>query len=241
VIPINYHYEISAWIYQVIHDGDPVFSKWLHEMGYADDKKRFRLFTFSHLIIPKRKIQGDRIIIHSDDIQLIVSFLPLDAINHFIQGLFRHQELRLGDRQSQVPFRVISVEGIIEPEFRDEMSFRSLSPILVSMNIPGEKYARYLSPEHPEFGELFFRNLREKWKAFSGKPYDTGESEERLTISSPIKKKGILIKAGTPMESKLIGYQFDFRLDAPAELIRIGYYTGFGEKNSMGFGCVEIK
>ena len=43
------------------------------------------------------------------------------------------------------------------------------------------------------------------------------------------------------MESKLIGYQFDFFLDAPAELIRIGYYTGFGEKNSVGFGCVGIK
>jgi hypothetical protein len=30
-------------------------------------------------------------------------------------------------------------------------------------------------------------------------------------------------------------------LNAPVELIKTGYYAGFGEKNSMGFGCVEIK
>ena len=241
MFPINYQYELSSWIYKVIHFGNPEFARWLHESGFMNDRKQFRLFTFSNLIIPEKNVNGDRLIIRSPTIYLYISILPLETISHFISGLFRNQEFRLGDRESQVPFRVITVEGIPKPDFHNTMSFTALSPLLISIKKPEDRYARYLSPDQPEYSFLFFRNLKEKWKAFSGKPYDTGESEERLTITSPIKKKGILIKAGTPMESKLIGYQFDFFLDAPAELIRIGYYTGFGEKNSVGFGCVGIK
>ncbi|MBN1199700.1 MAG: CRISPR-associated endoribonuclease Cas6 [Bacteroidales bacterium] len=240
IIPINYQYEVSAWIYRVIGQGDPAFSAWLHEQGYADDKKQFRLFTFSNLIIPNRTIRGDRIIIGSDAVRIIVSFLPHEAITHFIQGLFRNQEFRMGDRQSQVSFRVTSVEGQPGPSFHDRMIFRAISPILISQSLPGEKYARYLAPDHPDYTHLFFNNLKEKWKAFTGKDYPSYSGREDISIISPVRKKGILIKAGTPMESKLIGYSFDFRITGPADLIRLGYYTGFGEKNSMGFGCVEV-
>jgi len=240
ILPINYQYEVSAWIYRVIGQGDPAFSKWLHEQGYADDKKQFRLFTFSNLIIPDKSIRGDRIVIGSESIRIIISFLPHEAITHFIQGLFRNQEFRLGDRQSQVSFRVTSVEGLPEPLFHHEMSFRSLSPTLVTQMIPGERYARYLAPDHPEYTHLFFSNLNEKWKAFTGKVYHNHNGPEAISPTSTVRKKGILIKSGTPMESRLIGYSFDFRITGPADLIRLGYYTGFGEKNSMGFGCTEV-
>lgn len=30
---------------------------------------------------------------------------------------------------------------------------------------------------------------------------------------------------------------YNFELEATAELIRIGYLAGFGEKNSLGMGC----
>ena len=30
VLPINYQYELSAWIYRVIHQSNPVFAEWLH-------------------------------------------------------------------------------------------------------------------------------------------------------------------------------------------------------------------
>lgn len=239
IIPINYQYEVSAWIYRVIGHGDPAFSAWLHEQGYADDKKQFRLFTFSNLIIPDRSIRGDRIVIGTDSIRIIVSFLPDEAITHFIQGLFRNQEFRLGDRQSQVSFRVTAVEGLPEPVFHNKMTFRAISPILVTQHIPGEKYAHYLAPDHPDYTHLLFNNLKEKWKAFTGQMYPNHSGTEEISLMSPIRKKGILIKSGTLMESKLIGYSFDFGTTGPADLIRLGYYTGFGEKNSMGFGCVE--
>jgi len=54
------------------------------------------------------------------------------------------------------------------------------------------------------------------------------------------REKGITIKAGKPDQTKIVGYLFTFHLEAPAELLRIGYYAGFGEKNSIGFGCGEV-
>ena len=46
-LPINYQYELSAWIYKVLNDGDPIFSEWLHFKGYKSKNKPFKLFTFS--------------------------------------------------------------------------------------------------------------------------------------------------------------------------------------------------
>jgi CRISPR-associated endoribonuclease Cas6 len=36
------------------------------------------------------------------------------------------------------------------------------------------------------------------------------------------------------------GYLCEFELQAPAELLRLGFQAGFGEKNSLGFGCAEV-
>lgn len=241
MLPLNYQYELSAWIYQVLHHGSPDFSKWLHDHGFLNARKQFRLFTFSNLAIPERKVMDDRLEILSGMASMVISMLPVETIRNFITGIFRDQLFTLGDRISQVPFRVVAVEAMPEPAFRDTMTFTALSPLLISFKTPEDRYARYLSPSDPEYSILFFRNLKEKQIAFTGKPCDFDEKEGNFKPLSEFRKKGILIKAGTPMQSKLIGYRYEFRITAPLELIRLGYYTGFGEKNSMGFGCAEMK
>ncbi len=40
ILPINYQYELSGWIYKVIHQGDAMFSEWLHNNGYMNEKKQ---------------------------------------------------------------------------------------------------------------------------------------------------------------------------------------------------------
>ncbi len=241
ILPLNYQYELSAWIYRVLNHGNPEFSGWLHEKGYTDDQKSFKLFTFSNLDVPRRKIQGDRMEIIGKNIYLIISMLPDEVVSHFITGIFRDQVFRLGDRQSQVPFRVSTIEGLAEPSFSGCMSFRAMAPVMISFRYPGDRYARYLAPDIPEYRELFFRNLKEKYRTFFNSECHFDEKDGKLEILTPPRKKGILIKAGTPQESKIIGYQFDFRITASPELIKLGYYAGFGEKNSLGFGCVEVR
>lgn len=31
ILPLNYQYELSAWVYKVLNHGNPEFSGWLHE------------------------------------------------------------------------------------------------------------------------------------------------------------------------------------------------------------------
>jgi len=240
VLPLNYQYELSSWIYHILNNGDPVFSEWLHNQGFTDSNKHFRLFTFSNLIISNRHIRDDRLIIGSRRMQMILSVLPVETIKHFITGLFREQCFSLGDSITQISLLVSQVESLPETKISNCIDFICLSPIVISLKKEKDRYAQYLSPEHPDYGELLIKNLKEKWKAFTKDQFDFDESGAIFRLLSPVYKKGITIKAGKPDQTKIVGYLFTFHLEAPAELLRIGYYAGFGEKNSIGFGCGEV-
>jgi len=239
VLPVNYQYELSAWIYKVINQSDPVFAEWLHDKGFSNDQKQFRLFTFSNLIVPQREIINDRLVIKSDQIELIISTLPEETIQHFVSGIFLDREFTLGDRTSSAGFRINTIEALPIPVFTDEMSFRSLSPIFVSDRVEGHRYAQYLAPDYDGYIHLMINNLKEKFNVYTGKESTYDAHNAALTLLSQSRQKGITIKSGTPQQSKLVGYQYNFKIKADKELLRMGYFTGFGEKNSMGFGCCE--
>lgn len=242
LLPLNYQYELSSWIYKVLNQGDPGFAKWLHSKGYGNNKKRFKLFTFSNLKVDKYKIHADRLKILSPKVILYISFYPLEAITPFITGLFNNQAVTIGDKISKVNFIVRSVENQNEPVFTDEMEFCCISPVIISyIDKDKEKsYADYLHPKGEKFNELFINNLVRKFNVFYKKKINPDDIDFNLEITSTPKSRLITIKAFTTDESKLKGYIFNFKIKAPEKLIRLGYYAGFGEKNSLGFGCVEV-
>ncbi len=56
VLPMNYQYPVSAWIYKVLARGDNQFSEFLHEQGFCmENQKTFKLFTFSNFMFPTDK------------------------------------------------------------------------------------------------------------------------------------------------------------------------------------------
>lgn len=240
-IPINYQYEQSAWIYKTIHNGNPEFSAWLHNLGYLDGKKQFKLFTFSPIIPEKYAINRDRLEIQSNHAITYVSFYTPEAAEPFILGLFSNQHFALGDHISQTQFKISSVEKLPEPRWKDTMVFKTLSPIVLSKKQDESRNARYLSPSDEEFEDLFLKNLESKFKVINNNPgrIETPTRVSVLPHSTP-RSKLIKIKAGTPQETSIRGYLFDFEITAPQELIKLGYYAGFGEKNSLGFGSVEV-
>lgn len=75
-IPLNYQYPASALIYKILSKSGSEFSNWLHENGYSDDKRRFKLFTFSRLFVPRYLIEGAYMQILSDRVDWYISFLP---------------------------------------------------------------------------------------------------------------------------------------------------------------------
>lgn len=243
LLPISYQYELSAWIYRTIHYGNADFARWLHEHGYMDGKKQFKLFTFSKIHMGKYAVQGDRIEIQSPQVAFYTSFYAGEAAEPFIIGLFSNQQFSIGDKKSRVDFRVASIEKLPDPEWKATMQFRTISPVVISVR--AEKHADYLSPEHPEFETYFIKNLVSKYmtvmKQSAGDAFSITfqANPVKFQLLSTPKPKVITIKTGTPSETKIKGYLFDFSLTAPPELLKLGYYAGFGEKNSLGFGSVE--
>jgi CRISPR-associated endoribonuclease Cas6 len=238
LLPLSYQYELSAWIYGVIARSNLAYSTWLHDNGFSltDSHKRFKLFTFSHLWIANARPIADRLSILSNTAELHLSFLPEKSTEEFVKGIFSEKSFSLGDKKSQVHFRVQSIEMLPSPVFKQEAIFQTLSPITVSLHQEIGNIT-YISPEAENYGLLLINNLKEKYRSFYGKPFESDSSFELL--SRP-QSKLITIKVGTESETRVRGYHFKFRLRAEEELLRIGYEAGIGEKGSTGFGMVKV-
>ncbi|HEX2937023.1 MAG TPA: CRISPR-associated endoribonuclease Cas6, partial [Bacteroidales bacterium] len=192
-IPINYQYEQSAWIYKTIHNGNPEFSAWLHNSGYLDGNKQFKLFTFSPIVPEKYAIKHDRLEIQSNHAVTHVSFYTPEAAEPFILGLFNNQHFMLGDHISQTQFKIHSIEKLPEPQWNDTMIFRTLSPIVLSKKQEGSKNARYLAPGEEDFEDLFLKNLENKFKVIDNNP-DRVPDSGRVKLTPRSTPRSKLIK-----------------------------------------------
>ena len=248
-LPFNYQYPLSSWIYRTLGNANAEYASWLHDKGYKYHNHFFKLFTFSGLNIPKFKADGDRMLLQSDSISLEISFFADEAVRYFIQGLFVNQELALGDKISRVELKVTDVLFEPEPELDTDSVFSCLSPICVSeaSMVNGKMRAKYLSPNDEGYETLFYNTLIRKYLSTKEAAVDTGQDQVnslreqcKLQVLSDVKHRLVTIKQGTPEETKIKGYLFDFRMKAPEELIRFAYDAGVGEKGSGGFGMVKI-
>lgn len=248
LLPINYQYEISSWIYKTIHCGNSDFSQWLHQQGYQLENKRYKLFTFSNIFIhPPWKIKGDRIEIFSDEANIQLSFYISEAMGNFIVGLFQQEHIRIGDRKSQARFEIRGIEKIADPPFLPKMQFRCLSPMCLSRAVAAKKTAEYLAPSDERYSSSFFDSLIYKYMAATSAGQTLNELKEQMNEEQPMalrvigktRSRLVKIKTDTPEQTFVRGYMYSFEISAPKYLIEFGFHTGFGEKNTMGFGCVE--
>lgn len=245
LLPLSYQYELSSWLYSRISDADQEFGRFLHAQGYTDEKKRFKFFTFSNLHVPQYEILKDRMLIKSREIHLMVSFLIPEVAQQMIMGIFKEQKLKLGDRISQVELNVSGVEMLPLPEIQAPNAILgAVSPIFISGPIKvGDKLRhQYFHPQDDAYEAYFFQNLMAKYKAAISHgliaPIQDDQYNTQLKVlSKKIRKRGITIKAFTPQETKVIGYQYDFEIHAHPILIRLGLLAGFGGHNAMGFGA----
>jgi CRISPR-associated endoribonuclease Cas6 len=240
-MPINYQYPLQAAIYRTLAQSDRDFSTWLHENGYQQDGKRFKLFTFSNLIVPQYGIdkQRERLIVKSDLVTLYITFLPEKSTQQFIQGLFQQQTIQLADYISGVQFMVREIQVMPSLDYHPYMVFRTLSPVCISLrNERG--HMDYLSPTDPRYELGILTGLLARYDAVNGHPFN-GTPYCHLQLLSEPKSALVRIKAGTHNETRVRGYRYRFKLDLPEELMHIAYESGLGEKGSMGFGMIETK
>lgn len=242
VLPINYQYLISAWVYRTLGNANAEFATQLHEQGYDFRGKQYKLFTFSALKPKWFDINGraKTFILAKNPTVLELSFYIDDAMQHFVIGLFKDQRFSLSSGSFNVDFDVVGIQTLAKPAFQPTMRFRTKTPLCIGQNEEGKEHAQFRSPEDDAYAELLIHNLMRKQRALSKTMKDDKEMEidfpyDFKLLSKP-KSKLFRIKG-----SDIRGYLFDFELTAPTELMEIGYFGGFGEKNSsLGYGMVYV-
>jgi len=252
LVPFNYAYRLSAFIYAVLAEADAQYADFLHAKGYAySSTRRFKLFTFSDLIIPNARIdtRAGGLWVTTPYIEWIVSFYVDQAAQHFIMGLFQDQRCVIATPKHRAEFIIERVEAIPLEITSGTVQLRTLSPVVIA-----EKDRRgmdqYLHPADVQFGPLLVDNLLAKWNSVpravsaSDTPDDdiaTSAVTYRLLPSREAKSRLITIKEDSRAETKVRGYYgFTFELSGPPELLELAVLAGVGRYNAEGFGCVGV-
>ena len=236
-LPINYNHWLAGSIYHSLAKSSREYADFLHDDGYRDGEKRFKLFTFSQLMARHRRVVGERI--HFDSTLSWYVSSPVERfLLHFADTLLTEGRLNLGSHRLNL--KDVSIPRI--PRMRASMYFRCLSPVVMSQarQRDGRRSAHYCLPDDSALSELIRRNLIRKHKVIYGSApandiltfrYDPGyirKKQERVTRL--VDYKGIKIR----------GVLCPFIVEGSPSLIRVGYECGFGEKNSAGFGMAGI-
>jgi CRISPR-associated endoribonuclease Cas6 len=171
---------------------------------------------------------------------LTISFQLPEQTEKFVMGLFKEQHAFIGDKISGIEMEVESIEAIkTDIPNTDTIKLKSLSSIVLGVDVEGEKNEQYVSPLHPEYKALFLKNLVDKYRA-TGKE-NFGIEDMDFELAKLYTKTSMqTIKAGTPAQTKVRGYYFEFELTAPKEMIEVGLNAGFGSMCSLGFGFCEV-
>ena len=235
-LPINYNYFLSGVIYQFLKESDPEYAQFLHQDGYEVENRRFKLFTFSQLMA-QRNIQDDQIHFRSP-LTWYVSSSQEQFLANFAAALMQTGILQIEHHR----LRVQDVEVLRQPRFGPQTTFRCLSPITMSTvrERADKLVTHYCLHDDPQFSELVRQNLIRKYEAVYR--HSPEEKSFAMTFDQEYidKRKGRVTRLVDYKGIKIRGVLSPFHVIGAPELIHIGYECGFGDKNSMGFGMVEV-
>ena len=254
LIPVNYNYQLSAAVYLLLKFGSPEFSQFLHDSGYKIDKKNFKLFTFAlkfhkYSIVNNKEYNGVFFDLLSPEVDLLIASPLVDTfIKNFVIGTFEKQHLYILYKGLKSKFIIKYVELIPDPVFTEEMSFILLNPLVLPTIIEynGRLATYYLRYDDRGVEDNIKNNLLRKYRLLYEKEikpeiFKIEFDQEDYKRRNGNVSKLITIAEGSQYESKIKGIMCDFKIKTDPELIKVGYECGFGGKNSMGFGFVELK
>lgn len=229
VLPIQYNHMVQAMIYGLLDDE---MANFLHEKGFQNEKRIFKMFTFSRILGRYSLDRKKGTITFDGPIKLTISSHFDEFSNSIGNSLLKRQKIYLGNNYLEVKQLAVEKENVGE----EEIKICTLSPISTYSTLyrkDGKKFTYYFNPKEDEFSENIDNNLRNKYKAFYSKEAPEGEvsieplGRTRLAI---VKYKGFVVK----------GYTGKFSMKGPISLLQLGIDTGLGSKNSQGFGCVRL-
>jgi len=223
----DYQYALASMLYSKLATSNIELANEIH------NKKGYKFYTFSNLILEDR-IPDNRGL-NFKAAHFFLSSPDPEFIRSFAEGLLLESEFFLGNNERKTDFRIEKIEVLPVPHFSDSCMFRTLSPIyLKTLRKQGDKLSEFdLYPKDSKFHENLHKNLVARYEEFYGKEMSK-DFFEIIKIPS-FKPKRIKIENNYRRCSLM-----DLHLSANPELLEFAYDAGLGEKNAMGFGCIDI-
>jgi CRISPR-associated endoribonuclease Cas6 len=240
-LPFSYNHIIASFIYRTIEESSSGYSTFLHDNGYVHGTKQFKLFTFSQLQVPHCKIDPPFLHVLSSEVTLYLSSPVKEWTLHFITGIFEKKRMYFGGNpETGLVLEIVKVETLPEPDFNQPVIAKTLSPITVSTGTVkfGKMYNVYLDREDKRFCPHIRENLVSKYRALYDK--DPASTEFAFSFDEAYirRRNGKISKLIDYNGTKIRGYAAPLTMEGSPDLLRIAYYAGLGEKNSLGFGCL---
>ena len=226
ILPINYNHMVQGIIYRAI-SAMPLYSDFLHDVGFISNDKNYKMFVFSGLE-GRHSIKDKRITFYE-----YVSFevrSPDALLINVISRYLNYYGVTFGDyiyQNVHVDLNDYTVES-------NSIIIKMKSPMTVYSTDMETKYTNYYSPFEGDFYLKTEENFYNKYLAY----YDIEPSNNiRLFPYGNDKPTKLVTKYKNTIINAWYG---EYELRGERKYLDFLYQTGLGSKNAQGFGMFDI-
>lgn len=226
LIDYNYQFKLASAVYTIISDGNKKLAESIHKHdGYKN-------YCFSNFIPHRKRTWKNGM--DFNVATLLFSSPDKRCVDAFRRGIISSGKMKINSTQLDV----IDITAVT-PRLDRNTVFETKSPVYVKTKkeIDGKLKEWDLNPYEEKFVENVETNLVNRFREYYQK-----EPEENKFRINPIETKGkrIIIDNGKAKTFRRC-HLMTFTADASPDLLQFAYDSGIGEKNAMGFGCIEVK
>lgn len=246
---MQYHYHLQGFIYNLLRDS---------KYHYIHNKEGYRFFCFSN-IFPAKNLEKN------DLRTLMITSPDNEFIDYLFNALLQPNVLKV--KIGSMKFRIDYVDKlIVRIPISSPFTLVTGTPIIV--RIPKDKYELYVSEPNKIYDYIYWRsnhpielfisqienNLFKKYIEYYGLNtskdtvhYENISTELRTQSVSFLQKIKFKKQISTRVFMKgfdevIIGtiWEFGFNIDANKDIIQFALDSGLGERNSLGFGFMNL-
>lgn len=201
------------------------------------------MFSYSPFLAKEKIIDGpqNKITLLSKKIHWIISSPLEDHIRECAENIYQSKTFDFCGNS----FRVSSIFKINAPEFSNRMKFICLSPISVIKNVINQRKNYIFYDYNENISPAINIGLLNKYEQIYHCRPDDGDIHIKFDENYVDKRNGRVMKLLNLVEPdgfarKVKGIFAPFDIKGPPELIKLAYYTGFGDFTSFGMGLADM-
>jgi len=233
LLPLHYNSCIQGLLYGSITSS---LSTQLHDEGFPYKDRKFKLFTFSRILQQGEVFffNKQKYFIFRNGISFFLSSAMENILSDVLEQTIKKSVFRLNNQE------LVLQEATIhsDPVFTTPMAIKMISPMTTYTTFYTEeknKRVHYYNPWTKDFSHFLHQNLLRKYAVIHQCSIPTADafpfSIEPLKVDKHRNFSVVLYK-NNPIEA----WTGIYKIQGSLQLIQIGYSSGLGSKNSMGFG-----